>query len=84
MAGLVGRDRECEQIDAVLRDARGGLARAFVLRGDPGIGKTALLEYAFDQAPDMLVLRALGVEAESDLAFAGLYGLLRTVAGRLE
>src|SRR6516164_5547137 len=51
-----------------------------LLRGEAGIGKSALLEYATQQAaPEMEILRANGVEAESDLAFAGLYGLLRPV-----
>ena len=57
---------------------------ALVVRGEAGIGKSALLGYAVQQAaPGMLVLRADGVEAESDLAFAGLHGLLRPVLAHL-
>ena len=55
-----------------------------MVRGEAGIGKSALLEYAIQQAaPGMGVLRASGVEAESDLAFAGLHGLLRPVLAHL-
>ena len=46
------------------------------MRGEAGLGKTALLEYAADRADGMKVLRVTGVEAESDLAFAGLHGLV--------
>ncbi len=54
-----------------------------VVRGEPGIGKSALLSYARQQAPPMLVLSASGAEAESDLAFAGLHELLRPVLSYL-
>ena len=54
-----------------------------MVRGEPGIGKTALLDYAARRAGAATVLRAAGVDAESDLAFAGLYGLLRPIAGQL-
>jgi hypothetical protein len=80
---LLGRDRECAAIDALLRDARVGAAGALVVRGEAGIGKSAVLGYAVQQALGMLVLRADGVEAESDLAFAGLHGLLRPVLAHL-
>jgi len=79
----LGRDRECAAIDALLADARAGAAGALVVRGEAGIGKSALLEYAEQQAPPMVVLLASGVEAESDLAFAGLHELLRPVLGYL-
>ena len=65
-------------MDRLLEDAHGGVSGALVVRGEAGIGKSALLGYAVRRAtPGMLVLRAEGVEAEADLAFAGLYGLLR-------
>jgi DNA-binding CsgD family transcriptional regulator len=81
---LLGRERECAVIDRVLEDATGGVSGALVVRGEAGIGKSALLEYAIRQAaPGMAVLRAVGVEVESDLAFAGLYGLLRPVLAHL-
>jgi DNA-binding CsgD family transcriptional regulator len=81
---LLGRERECAVIDRLLEDASNGVSAALVVRGEAGIGKSALLEYGIRQAtPGMAVLRAVGVEAESDLAFAGLHGLLRPVLAHL-
>ncbi|HEX6527629.1 MAG TPA: AAA family ATPase [Streptosporangiaceae bacterium] len=80
---LLGRERECAVIDALLDDARQGVSGALVVRGEAGIGKSALLGYAIEQAASMTVLSISGVEAESDLAFAGLHGLLRPVLGLL-
>src|SRR6516162_1169762 len=80
---LPGREQECAVIDALLADARAGAAGALVIRGEPGIGKSALLGYARAQAPPMMVLSACGVQAESDLAFAGLHELLRPVLAYL-
>jgi AAA ATPase domain len=71
MTVLIGRERECARLDELLDDARHGHSRALVLRGDPGIGKTALLEYAIESAADFRVLRAVGAESESKLAFSG-------------
>ena len=84
--GLVGRERECGELERLLADARRGVSRALVLRGEAGVGKTSLLEHAVAAAgaDGVLVLRATGVEAESDLAFAGLYGLLRPVVDKLD
>jgi DNA-binding CsgD family transcriptional regulator len=76
---LLGRESECAAIDRLLQDARTGAGRALVVRGEAGIGKSALLDYARQRAAPMLILSAAGVEAESDLAFAGLHGLLRPV-----
>lgn len=80
---LLGRDPECAAIDRLLDDARAGAGGALVVRGEPGIGKSALLDYARQRAAPMAVLSAAGVEAESDLAFAGLHGLLRPVLAHL-
>ena len=81
---LLGRERECAVIDHLLVDACAGVSGALVVRGEAGIGKSALLEYAVRRAaPGLLILRAAGVEAEADLAFAGLHGLLRPVVARL-
>ena len=55
-----------------------------MLRGEPGIGKTALLGYAAERAGSMPILRATGIEAEAELAFGGLHALLRPLAGRLD
>jgi DNA-binding CsgD family transcriptional regulator len=80
---LVGRERECAAIDRLLETAARGESSTLVLRGEAGIGKTALLRRAEDRAGGWRVLRTTGVEAESDLGFAGLYGLLRPVVHKL-
>ena len=80
---LLGREAECAVIDALLADARAGRGGALVVRGEAGIGKSALLGYAGQRAAPMLALSACGVQAESDLAFAGLHELLRPVLGCL-
>jgi predicted ATPase len=79
---LVGRARECAVIDRLLGAAARGDSGVLVVRGEAGIGKTALLGYAA-HATDMRVLRATGVEAEHDLAFAGLHGLLWPIIDEL-
>ncbi|SDS94202.1 helix-turn-helix transcriptional regulator [Actinopolymorpha singaporensis] len=80
---LVGRKAERARIGALLDDARAGASAALVLRGEPGIGKTALLDHAAESAAGLRVLRAAGVESEAELPFAGLHQLLRPVLGRL-
>jgi DNA-binding CsgD family transcriptional regulator len=76
---LLGRESERAAIDSVLEDARAGIGGALVVRGEAGIGKSALLDHARQRSAPMAVLSAAGVEAESDLAFAGLHELLRPV-----
>jgi DNA-binding CsgD family transcriptional regulator len=61
-----------------------GESRALVLKGEAGIGKTALLEYLVDSATDLTVLRAVGVESEMELAFATLHQLCGPLLDRLE
>jgi DNA-binding CsgD family transcriptional regulator len=80
---LVGRERECAAIDRLLEASARGESRSLVLRGEAGIGKTALLTHAAESSGGRRVLRTAGVEAESDLGFAGLYGLLRPIVGKL-
>jgi DNA-binding CsgD family transcriptional regulator len=80
---LVGRERECAAIDRLLELSARGESSSLVLRGEAGIGKTALLTHAAERGGGRTVLRTAGVEAESDLAFAGLYGLLRPVVEKL-
>jgi len=80
---LVGRQRELEQIDAVLDEARRGRSGSLAIVGEPGVGKTSLLEQAREQARDLRVLKATGVESESELPFAGLHELLRPLLGLL-
>jgi tetratricopeptide (TPR) repeat protein len=80
---LVGRDAEQRRLDLLIGQAHAGISGVLVLRGDPGIGKTALLDYARSGAGPMRVLRATGIQAETGLAFAGLYSLLHPVLGHL-
>ncbi|GAA5132243.1 ATP-binding protein [Pseudonocardia adelaidensis] len=81
---LRGRRAEQERIDALLAAGRDGISGALVVRGEPGIGKTALLEYAGQRADGMRVLRGAGIESEAELPFAGLHLLLRPAADALE
>src|SRR5262245_44199146 len=81
---LFGRERECTVIDRLLQASAQGESSSVVLRGEAGIGKTALLERAAEESSDRTVLRVAGVEAESDLAFAGLDGLLRPVLDKID
>ena len=81
---LIGREEECAAIDRLLEVSAGGESSSLVLRGEPGIGKTALLSYAAERSRGRTVLRIAGVEAESDLGFAGLEGLLRPIIGKLD
>jgi DNA-binding CsgD family transcriptional regulator len=76
---LIGRDAEIAQIGLLLEDARQGTSGALVLRGEAGIGKTTLLDEAVVRAAGFRVLRAVGVESEEEIAFAGLQQLLRPV-----
>jgi DNA-binding CsgD family transcriptional regulator len=69
---LIGRESECARLDELLDRARMGRTGALVIRGEAGIGKTALLDYASERADDMTVVRALGVESEAQLEFSGL------------
>jgi len=80
---LLGRQRELQVIDEVLATARLGKSSRLVIRGEPGIGKTALLEYATSKAETMQLLSARGVEFEADLPFAGLHELLRPALGSI-
>ncbi|MBV8504912.1 MAG: AAA family ATPase [Alphaproteobacteria bacterium] len=72
---LLGRSSECAVLDGLVAAVRGGESRALVIRGDQGIGKTALLEYLVTSACGLRVLRTAGVESEMELAFAGLHHL---------
>ena len=82
--GLRGRRYECDTLNALVASAQAGRSQVLVLRGEAGIGKSALLDYARQRTASMTVLFTGGVEAESDLAFAGLHGLLRPVLGHLD
>ncbi|HKC28758.1 MAG TPA: LuxR C-terminal-related transcriptional regulator [Jatrophihabitans sp.] len=69
---LLGRNRERAVLDRLTDDTRHRHGAVLVLYGDPGIGKTALLEYAVEAASDFRVVRTAGVEGEMELAFAAL------------
>ena len=81
---LYGRDSERARIIALLAAARELRSGVMILRGDAGVGKTALLEEARASAADMHVLSARGVESEADLPFAALHQLIRPALGRLD
>jgi predicted ATPase len=81
---LLGRDAEHARLRGLIDLARHGASAALVIRGDPGIGKSALLEDTVAAADGMTVLRVRGVESESELSFAGLADLLAPVVGQLD
>ena len=81
---LYGREREIERIEHLLGAARAGMSDAVILRGDPGVGKTALLRHAVERAESMLVLRATGYESEAQLEFSGLVEVCRPLLGGLD
>src|SRR5438445_13471357 len=83
-AELRGRRSECDVLDRLVEAVRAGESRALVVRGEPGVGKTALLEYLVEQASGCRVVRAAGVQSEMELAFAGLHQLLARMLDRLE
>jgi DNA-binding CsgD family transcriptional regulator len=80
---LFGRERECAAVDELLAASARGESGSLVVRGEAGVGKTALLTYAAESGGDRTVLRVAGVEAEADLGFAGLDGLLRPVMDKI-
>lgn len=77
---LVGREPERERLEALIEGARHGSAGSIVVRGEPGVGKSALLDAVVDQAADATLLRTRGLEVEAPLAFAALHRLLRPLA----
>ena len=81
---LLGRARECDTLDELLEAVRSGKSRALVVRGEPGVGKTALLEYAVESASDLRVARAFGFDSEMELAFAALLQVCAPMLDRLE
>src|SRR5712692_8946479 len=78
-----GRGQQCRALDGLLAEVRAGYSRVLVVRGEPGIGKTALLGYAARAAADFQVARAEGVESEMELPFAALQQLCGRMLGRL-
>ena len=83
-AQLQGRRSECAVLDQLIEAVRAGESRALVVRGEPGMGKTALLDYLAGHAPGCRVVRAAGVQSEMELAFAGLHQLCAPMLDRLD
>ena len=81
---LRGRADECALLDTLVDAIRRGEGRSLVVRGEAGIGKTALLEYLVRSASDLTVLRAVGVESEMELAYAGLHQVCASLLDRLD
>jgi DNA-binding CsgD family transcriptional regulator len=73
---LVGRTAECAAIDQILAGARNGSSGVIVVRGAPGIGKSALLDYAMTNARDFAIARVTGVESEVGLGYAAIHQLV--------
>jgi len=81
---LRGRGRESATLARLLEGVRRGDSGVLVLRGEPGVGKSALLGHAIGAASEMRVLRAAGIESEMELAFAGLHQLCAPILERLD
>src|SRR4051812_48927937 len=81
---LLGRNRERSVLDRLTDETRHGHGAVLVLHGDPGIGKTALLEYAVEAASDFRLVRTAGVEGEVELAFAALQQLCSPLLDRID
>src|SRR5262249_42428780 len=81
---LLGRHSDCAELDQLLASVREGLSRALVLRGEAGVGKSALLEYLVQHASGCGIARAVGIESEMELAYAGLQQLCAPFADRVE
>jgi len=81
---LRGRASECALLDVLVGDVCRGESRSLMLRGEAGIGKTALLEYLVASASELTVVRAIGVESEIELAYASLQQLCAPLLNRLE
>jgi predicted ATP-dependent serine protease len=81
---LVGRRSECEALDRLLSDALAGQSRVIVVRGDAGVGKSALLTYLSEQIAGWHVATAVGVESEMELAYSGLHQLCGPMLDNLD
>jgi DNA-binding CsgD family transcriptional regulator len=81
---LLGRQHECAELDGLLAEVRTGHSAVLVLRGEAGIGKTALLHHLMEAASDFGLLRCGGVESEMELPFAGLHELCSPILDGLE
>jgi hypothetical protein len=80
---LRGREAECAALDRVIAAGREGRSGVLVVRGDAGVGKTALLDHAVDSASEFRLLYVGGVESEMELAFAALHQLCAPLLDRV-
>src|SRR2546421_7338268 len=81
---LTGRRSERDLLDRLIEAVRAAESRALVVRGEPGVGKTALLDYIVEHASGCRVARAAGIQSEMELAYASLHQLLAPMRDRLE
>jgi len=81
---LHGRSRECDELTALVAAVRAGRSQVLVLRGEAGIGKTALIEFLLDSSARCQFARAAGVESELEMAYAGLHQLCSPYLQRLD
>ena len=82
--GFLGRTSERRRLDGMLAQARDGRSAVLVIRGEPGIGKTALLRYAARQASGLRVAQVEGIQAEMELPFAAIHRLCVPMLDALE
>jgi DNA-binding CsgD family transcriptional regulator len=81
---LRGRDSECETLRGLISTVRAGSCQVLVLRGEAGVGKTALLQYVAEQASGFRCIDVSGVESDMELAFAGLQQLCAPILNHLD
>ncbi|MCS5720292.1 DUF2791 family P-loop domain-containing protein [Herbiconiux sp. CPCC 205763] len=81
---LIGRQPECERLSGLLTAAREGRGGVLIVRGEAGVGKSALLQFLLEQATDCQVARVVGVESEAELAYAGLHQLCAPFLSRFD
>src|SRR5438445_3177254 len=84
VTALTGRRSECGVLHRLIEAVGAGESSALVVRGEPGVGKTALLEYLVELAPGFRVVRTAGVQSEMELAYAGLHQLLASMLDHLD
>src|ERR1700689_2174351 len=83
-AGLTGGRSECGVLDRLVHAVRAGKGRALVVCGEPGVGKTALLDYVAGRASARRVMRGAGVQSEMELASAALHQLGTPMLDRVQ
>src|SRR6266849_7306263 len=82
---LLARADECDRLDQIVEATRRGMSGVLVLRGEPGVGKTSLLEYVQAAARlDLQIAHLEGIEGEMELGFAALHQLIRPSLGHID